>query len=193
LALGTVSNLENQLFNRWPWFRTAVFTMFSMGLIFGGIKDNTEELILNEFGDRVSLTFEKYTLDETVRKELEKKVFQKFSNSFIYVWKITQNDTLIGYALLDNVKGKTMPITFLVNFDIAGAIRSTYVVKYRESIGGEIENRRWNSQFEGRSHKSSFLVGSDIDGISGATISVNSMTAGVKKLSLLFNEIKDDL
>lgn len=176
-----------------PWLRTAAFTLFTMGLIFGGIRDKTEELILNDFGNHVSLTYEKYTMDKTIRKRIEKKVFQKFFNNFIYVWKITQNDTIIGYALLDNVKGKTMPITFLVNFDTAGTIRSTHVVKYREAIGGEIESWRWNSQFVGRSYKSSFMVGSEIDGISGATISVNSMTAGVFKLSLLFNEIKDNL
>lgn len=188
-----VSNFLSQLYSRKLWFRVAVFTIFTMGLIFGGIRDKAEELILNDFGKHVSLSFEKYTMDKTIRNRIEKKVYQKFFKNFIYVWKITKNDTIIGYALLDNVKGKTMPITILVNFGTAGTIRSTHVVKYREAIGGEIENRRWNSQFAGRSYKSSFLVGSEIDGISGATISVNSMTAGVMKLSLLFKEIKDNL
>jgi len=37
--------------------------------------------------------------------------------------------------------------------------------------------------------ESDFVVGKDVSGISGATISVNSVTKGIKKLTLLLNEI----
>ena len=53
--------------------------------------------------------------------------------------------------------------------------------------------KKWNGQFVGRSGKSKFLIGDDIDGISGATISVYSMTTGVMKLSLVFPFIKSQL
>ena len=40
---------------------------------------------------------------------------------------------------------------------------------------------------------SSYKVGKDISGISGATLSVNSLTKGIHKLSILIHEIiKDD-
>jgi Na+-translocating ferredoxin:NAD+ oxidoreductase RnfG subunit len=41
--------------------------------------------------------------------------------------------------------------------------------------------------------KSSDSVFNDIDGISGATISVNSVSKGIHKLTLLLKAIKKDL
>ena len=83
-----------------------------------------------------------------------------------------------------------MPITFLVIFDSKGSILNSHVVKYREPYGGEISSPKWMNQFKGRNASSRFVVGNDIDGISGATISVYSMSAGIMKLSLLFPKIK---
>ena len=86
-----------------------------------------------------------------------------------------------------------MPITFLVIYDNSGIIISSHVIKYREPYGGEIASGKWNAQFMGRSENSDYTVGGDIDGISGATISVNSMSKGVMKLSMLFPLIKSQL
>jgi Na+-translocating ferredoxin:NAD+ oxidoreductase RnfG subunit len=86
-----------------------------------------------------------------------------------------------------------MPITFLVIYDTSGKILNSQVIKYREPYGGEIANKKWNNQFVGRSEISDYVVGDEVDGISGATISVYSMTKGVMKLSLLFPLIKSQL
>lgn len=92
--------------------------------------------------------------------------------------------------MLDNVYGKTAPITFLVVFDTSGIIRSTLVLKYRESHGGQVQNKGWLKQFIGRGQSSKYRVGREVSAISGATISVNAMARGIKKLSLLFPFIR---
>jgi len=157
------------------------------------IKQQSQELITKQFGTEAAIEFQKLDLKLDYRKRIEAKVGQGFFRNSIYTWKITKSDTVVGYALLDNVKGKSLPITFMVIFDPEGIIISTHVVKYRESIGGEISNWRWNRQFSGRNHQSSFSVGKDIDGISGATISVNAMTRGILKLTILMEIIREDL
>jgi len=60
-------------------------------------------------------------------------------------------------------------------------------VKYREEHGGAVTNSDWNKQFVGMNRDSDFT---EIDGISGATISVNAIKKGVQKLTLLFNHIQ---
>ena len=67
------------------------------------------------------------------------------------------------------------------------------IVKYREQYGGGVKSEDWNEQFEGKDDNSDFTVGKEISSISGATISVNSVTKGIKKLSLIFNELKKSL
>lgn len=157
------------------------------------IKQRSQELITKQFGTEITMHFRKLDLTSNSKKRIEVRAGQRFFRDSIYTWKISINDTTVGYALLDNVIGKSLPITFLVIFNPEGIILSTHVVKYRESIGGEISNWRWNRQFSGRNYQSSFSVGSNIDGISGATISVKAMARGIHKLTILMKIIREDL
>ena len=157
------------------------------------IRQKSETIVRNHFGKDITLDFRKLDLKQEIIKDIELKVGQRFFRNSLYTWKVTDNEGLLGYAILDNVLGKSLPITFLVIFHPDGTILSSSVVKYRESIGGEISNWRWNQQFEGRNHESTFSLGKDIDGISGATISVNAMTKGIQKLTILFELIRESL
>jgi Na+-translocating ferredoxin:NAD+ oxidoreductase RnfG subunit len=94
---------------------------------------------------------------------------------------------------MDNVLGKSMPITFLVILNNEGSILATEVIKYREAYGGEVGNKNWLAQFTHFSDTSDFKLGKNIDGISGATISVNSLSKGIQKIATLFPLIKDKL
>ena len=187
------------LFNRrrFSHFRSIFLScgfLFLLGSqVQAGIKGDVEKVIRNKFGDSVSFSMQKLVLEKINKLAVEKKVHQRFFNDFIYVWSIRKADSVVAYGLLDNVKGKAMPITFLVIYDTSGKILNSQVIKYREPYGGEIANKKWNNQFVGRSEISDYVVGDEIDGISGATISVYSMTKGVMKLSLLFPLIKSQL
>ncbi len=158
-----------------------------------GIKDDVEGYIRKQLGPEVTLSMKKLPLDKTLKSAIEKKVHQRFFKDYIYVWSVNVRGKVVAYGLLDNVKGMAMPITFLVLFDPEGKIMDTHVVKYREPYGGEIASPKWTEQFVGHSAESNFVVGDGIDGISGATISVYSMSTGVMKLSLLFPKIKEQL
>lgn len=163
------------------------------GNVFASIKNDAETSIKNIFGEESTLDFEKFKPQKTLKNSIEKEVKQKFFREEVYLWKIAKGDSSLGFAILDNVLGKAMPITFLAIFDKDGKVLSTEIVKYRESIGGQVGNKSWNEQFIGKNAKSSFVVGKDIDGISGATISVNSVSKGIKKLCLLAQVIKEKL
>ena len=62
-------------------------------------------------------------------------------------------------------------------------------IKYREGYGGEVGNKRWLKQFNTYTNSSKYKVGDDISSITGATISVHSVTKGIRKLSYLIHEI----
>ncbi len=169
------------------------FLVLWVSALHGGIKEDVEASLKTQFGNTAHLSMKKLMLSKDKRSPVENKVHQRFFKDFIYVWTIEVGDSVKAYGFLDNVKGLSMLITFLVIFDSDGIILNTEVIKYREPYGGEISSPGWTAQFKGRNAKSNFAVGSDIDGISGATISVYSMATGVMKLSLLFPLIKDQL
>jgi len=165
------------------------------GILFGGspIRDTAEKYIISQFDVDVSINMHTFKLDTKLKALVQNKVKQRFYRDELYYWTISNNDTTIAYALLDNVLGKSMPITFLVIMGIDGRIINLDVIKYREAYGGEVDNKNWLAQFTNSTDTSQFTVGKNIDGISGATISVNSLSKGIQKIAVLFPLIKDRL
>lgn len=174
-----------------------IFTIFgisSFSLIYGNeIQSRTEEILRSHFGKDISISYKKYELDKNMKSTIENQVEQRFFDDYIYIWLVESNDSLKAVALMDNVYGKTLPITFLVIFNLDGSIGSTHIIKYREDHGGAVSSENWNKQFSGKDSQSNYNLGEDIQGISGATISVRSVTKGIQKLTLLYEEIRKAL
>jgi len=97
------------------------------------------------------------------------------------VYRISRQGSLLGFAQVRNVKGKDQPITYLVAIDSANALRDIDVLVYREPRGGEVAYEPWRKQFRGKTAADPLQVGKDIRIISGATISSNSVTRGVRQ------------
>ena len=92
--------------------------------------------------------------------------------------KIKVDGELTGYAFKGTAPSKTDSFDYLILFDPSFTIKKATVLVYREDYGGEIASKRWLSQFV-QKQTSTFIYGDTISAISGATISVQSMTASV--------------
>lgn len=97
------------------------------------------------------------------------------------VLRVTRDGRFAGWALVRDVRGREQAITILVAADTALRIMDVDVLVYREPYGGEVAYDSWRRQFRGRGAQDSLRVGRDIRGISGATISVNAVTLGVRR------------
>lgn len=95
--------------------------------------------------------------------------------------RVARGDTLLGFAVVRNVKGKDQPITYLVAIDTTDRLRDVDVLVYREPYGGEVAYEPWRRQFRGKTAADTLVVGRQIRGISGATISVHAVTLGVRQ------------
>jgi Na+-translocating ferredoxin:NAD+ oxidoreductase RnfG subunit len=97
------------------------------------------------------------------------------------VYRISRQGSLLGFAQVRNVKGKDQPITYLVATDSTDALRDIDVLVYREPYGGEVAYDPWRKQFRGKTAADPLQIGKDIRVVSGATISSNSVTRGVRQ------------
>ncbi|HTY92840.1 MAG TPA: FMN-binding protein [Steroidobacteraceae bacterium] len=86
-----------------------------------------------------------------------------------------------GYFFTDSVIGKHDLIRYAVAID-DGRIREVEILEYREAYGGEVRNSRWLHQFVGLQHGASVKVGRGIQNISGATLSSQHVTDGIRRL-----------
>lgn len=152
---------------------------------FGDIKSEVENIISEKDGNDGNITLVKYTIPGQKKKAIENQTQQKFYGDYVYLWLNCGSDSLLSFAILDNVYGKSMPITFLTIFDHEGTITYTEIIRYREPFGGAVASRNWLDQFNGKLADDEFNIGKNIDTITGATISVGAVTRGIKKLTLL--------
>lgn len=97
------------------------------------------------------------------------------------VYRIARRDSLLGFAAVRAVKGKDQLITFLVAVDSSDRLKDIDILVYREPYGGEVAYESWRRQFRGKTTDDALAVGRDIRSISGATISVNAVTLGVRR------------
>jgi FMN-binding domain len=98
------------------------------------------------------------------------------------VWKAESGGRLLGYIVFDRVIGKHLYIDYTVAVDPSGRVRRVDILEYRESYGGEVRSPSWLAQFVGKTAGSALAVGQDIRNISGATLSSEHITQGVKRV-----------
>ncbi len=99
------------------------------------------------------------------------------------LFKLLDNNTLVGYAYLDKANSKSAQFDYVVFFNPELKIIYTQVLVYREDYGGEIGSHRWLKQFNGKYNGQEMEFRKDIQNISGATISSRNITQAVKKIS----------
>jgi len=85
---------------------------------------------------------------------------------------------------------KTDSFEYLLLFDLNYKIKKVKVLIYRENYGGEISSKRWLSQFLKSDQNDSFVYGDNISAISGATISVKSITSSINYIMDSIKKLK---
>ena len=95
-------------------------------------------------------------------------------------FKITFHDSeKPSYLYLGNAPSKTETFDYMIILDHNLLIEKIKILAYRESWGGEISSNRWLKQFNGAKAGKKYIYRENISAISGATISVKSMTRSV--------------
>ena len=99
------------------------------------------------------------------------------------VYTIKESDNILGYFVFAKAPSKFHEFDYYIIFDNNGLIMKVQVLQYRENYGAEICSKRWLKKFINASSSNFTKYNQRIDGISGATISVNSIKNDVFKLT----------
>jgi len=119
---------------------------------------------------------------------IEERFGWKFPEDSFEVYIGETGDKVDGYALLHNTIGKHRHMTYMVGVDSEGHCSNVELLVFREAKGSEVGKKRFNSQYEGKTVSDPIRINKDIINISGATMSVRSISAGVKRVLVLVDE-----
>ncbi|HMC00561.1 MAG TPA: FMN-binding protein [Flavobacteriaceae bacterium] len=144
-----------------------------------GLPKNIQKKVDKE----ISSTFEVEEFSfvtKTISDKFAKDLPSSFGKENLFEIKV--EDSLLGYAYISKAPSKTAEFDYLVLFDKEFVVLKTKVLIYREDYGGEIGSKRWLKQFTGKGKTDEVIFGENIVAISGATISVRSMTNAMNNL-----------
>ena len=120
--------------------------------------------------------------------QIEERIGWKFPEESFEVYIGETGAQINGYALVQNTIGKHKPMTYMVGVDNIGHVLNVELLVFREARGSEVRTKRFNVQYEGKTVSDPVRLNKDIVNISGATMSVRSMTAGIKRGLVLVDE-----
>lgn len=123
------------------------------------------------------------------KKELiEQRIGWKFPEDSFELYIGQTGDKIDGYAMVHHTIGKYKPMTYMVGVDAKGICIDVELLVFRDAKGSEVRTKRFNSQYDGKTVTDPIRINKDIINISGATMSVRSMSAGVKRVLVLVDE-----
>ncbi len=125
----------------------------------------------------------KIWLADEEREAIGKICLQKIKDRRITYYYGVKNGQPMGYMVIDHRTGKNYPITFMVVLNTDGTVRDVEIMVYREPHGWEVRYENFMSQFFG---KDAMWDYNNVNSITGATLSVNSMKASVAKATAAF-------
>lgn len=118
----------------------------------------------------------------------ELKQMEENSGREYYLFE-SGSDTVGAVVVLSSAKGRFENFDYMVILKPSFEIIYIKILKYRSEYGYEISNKGWLKKFYGKPG-SRFEYGKDIDVLSGATFSANSL---VNDINLIMEHLKSAL
>jgi len=146
-------------------------------------------LLAEFFPHSEAVKFQRYPISAELRGRLARRLGYAPAREGYVFYVATTGGHVDGYALIDDEVGQTEPITFGVKLSPEGTVERAEVMVYREPRGDEVRSQRFLDQLRGKSLHQAVRVGVDIDAVTGATISSQSLATGVRRALVLFDEL----
>ncbi len=160
-----------------------------------------DEALQKIFGTKSKITVEKVKL----KGKTLKKIKERLGGSLIFTQEgsesaavrgkkkvkfyfASRNGKKIGVAIIEKQPGKWGPVTFIIAMNLEAVVKVVKVMSYSEKRGQPIARASYMKQYKGKTSKSALAVGTDITGVSGATISSRATTFAVKKAIVMYEE-----
>jgi Na+-translocating ferredoxin:NAD+ oxidoreductase RnfG subunit len=126
------------------------------------------------------------SLTPTQKHDIAERAGVQPRHGSLQVWSAMRGGEHVGYVFVDEVVGRSDLITYATGIDADGELRAIEILAYRESHGGEIRNAAWRRQFANKSDLAHLQFRTDIKNISGATLSSEHVTQGVRWIFALW-------
>ncbi len=116
---------------------------------------------------------------------IESRAKAKVESKVVTYYTGKQRDTVVGYVFFETHVVRTMPETFLLVVSPVGVVQRVEILAFYEPED-YLPPQRWLGLFRGKVLDDDLWVKRGIQAISGATLSAQAITSGVRRLLATF-------
>ncbi len=150
-----------------------------------------DEFIQQTYSGDITIKLTTHQITPDIRARIEEQAGVTLDENLDTAFNfrtISKSGVVIGYVIEDYVRGKWDPIHYAMAVSPEGVVKSVAILEYREKRGKPVAKKRFLKQFRGKTIQDSIEIMKDIHGITGASISSNGVTNGIRKILYLFQE-----
>lgn len=148
-----------------------------------------EEALHIAMPEAQEIQVERIQLTPEQQQRVQAKVAEPVDTDTFFFHVGKHHGQVHGYAYITDKKGRHRPITFVVGLKADCTVRDVAIMIYREPRGYEVKEKRFLRQYQRKTVDDPIEVHRDIKNISGATISAESVSAGVREAIALCEEV----
>lgn len=137
------------------------------------------------FPDADRVESETHVLNQEQVARIEALAGSPVDSRLVKVYWGVRDDVVLGYAVIDVHKVRTLPEAFMVVLNPEGTVRSLRVLAFHEPLD-YLPAERWYGQFDRKSLAEPLRLGGDVHGVVGATLSARATTRGVRRVLALY-------
>ena len=153
------------------------FTSYSWAAELLSLKD----YLKSELSTSAKMGKETFPLTAEQKKELQAIAPDASDESITFYYGRSDSGVMEKACTVLPQKGKEGPLSVGVCYDSAGLVQSVKILSHEEERGKGIESSSFLKQFNGKKVSDAYIVGKDVDGITGATWSSKAMAEVLRK------------
>ncbi len=144
-----------------------------------------KEALRQAFTDSAEIKRQTLFLTADQLRAIQDLARTKVESKIVTYYAASRSDSLLGYALFETAIVRTKPTTFMAVLNANGSLRYVEILAFYEPMD-YLPTRNWFDLFRGRFLDSELWPNRGIHNVSGATLSVQAITFGVRRALATF-------
>ena len=177
-----------------PTVRTLWLGCWALAAVLGLMAGNALALNVSSKEDAVKAAFpgadkivkKRIRLSTPQRAAIGKLSAQVVRDKVMSFYVGQKGGQTMGYAVVERTVNRSWTISYMVVMNSDGTVKDVEVLNYEGARNWGIQYESWLEQFFGMTAESDFR---GVSNITGATISVRTITAGVQKIAAAYRVI----
>lgn len=160
----------------------------SIVMVSAGELVSMKDYLKSSLNGAKKISKEEFKFSEDQKNTLVKLAPKSQDTSVTFFYGRDEKGSLSIACTVVPQQGKEGPMTVGICFQPDGQIKKVTILNFEEERGKPVKDETFLSQFKGKSNDSTFQVGQDINGVTGATHSSKAVSEAVRKASFGFRE-----